>query len=163
MIPLPVPGLPIEKQPPDVLAAMLCWGEARGEGPIGMLAVLMVAMNRAYGVGWKPTDYEADKTLLRAAILKPWQFSAFNANDPNREKMLEPLKHDKQVAWHGAATVAALVLSGSCWDVTRGASHYCTATLWNTPGRKWFQSDEIAAGRTVETWRYENHVFARAA
>lgn len=164
----PVPGLTIEQQPLTTLASMLCWGEARGEGDLGMLAVLCVALNRAYpGALLEPVVSKAvhgdDGLRLHNAILRRWAFSCFNDEDPNRGQMLEPLKHDAPRVWHAATAIVSIALEDGVRDVTCGATHYCTASLWNEPGKKWHQHDEIAAGRTVETWRHGRHVFARAA
>lgn len=160
---LPVPGLPIEQQSDDVLAAMLVWGEARGEGPVGKLAVIWVAKNRVAKSGYP----------LRKVILRPYAFSCFLESDPNRSMMLEPLKHGSPQTWEACWDAAMFVLSGSEPDPTHGATHYCTVLdaqgkpLWGRPqhGRlpQWYEAPEIEAGRTVETARIGGHVFARAA
>ena len=60
----------------DVKMLALCiYGEARGEGIEGMLAVGSVVCNRAR---------QKQKTI-KDICLEPKQFSCFNAGDPNRE------------------------------------------------------------------------------
>jgi spore germination cell wall hydrolase CwlJ-like protein len=155
---LPVPGISIEQQPDDILAAMLVWGEARGESRLGRVAVAWVAKNRALSSG-RP---------LRRVILQPWQFSSFNANDPNREKLLDPIAFSSHQSWDDCFHDAAAALAGIDPDPTGGATHYCTAALWGGPtpaGHRiqWYHLIEIEAGRTVETARIGHHVFGKAA
>lgn len=160
----PVPGLQIEQQPEGVLLRMLMWGEARGEQDqggrlesIAMLAVAWVARNRAI----------ARKQDMRTVILAPWQFSCFNVNDPNRDKMLVAHKLDP-VSWERADTVADLFEAGLTSDPSHGADHYVTLSLWNRDALdpespQWFEAPLIAATRTTEVARYGHHVFARHA
>ena len=58
--------------------ARTVWGEARGESPSGQVAVAYVPWNRAHISG----------QTIGEECLKPFQFSCWNANDPNRVKML---------------------------------------------------------------------------
>lgn len=155
---LPVPGLSIELQPAEILLAMLVWGEARGESPEGRLAVAWVAKNRAVRRGWS----------LASVILQPWQFSAFNRDDPNRTKMLEPTKHDLPEVWDACAIAAQSVLAGLEPDTSNSADHYVRADLWANPTPaghhvQWYHQIEVESGRTVETARIGRHVFARCA
>ncbi len=108
--PLPDPKKPFKEQDPRVLLAMCIFGEARGEGDEGKLAVGCVVRNRVnsegrYGVGFP------------GVILKPWQFSSFNANDPNRHKLLEPLKHEPKAVWEACFAAAAAVFGEEAGDV----------------------------------------------
>jgi len=64
----------------DTLARTI-YGEARGESPEGRLLVAFVILNR-----WK-TNYRR-KDTIEQVCLDPWQFSCWNSNDPNREKLL---------------------------------------------------------------------------
>jgi len=59
----------------DILAKTL-WGEARGEGREGLIAVAWVIKNRADNPGWWGKSIEL-------VCLKPYQFSCWNADDPN--------------------------------------------------------------------------------
>ena len=77
-----------EPEPPnydrDRLAlARTMWGEARGEGPDGMMLVKNTIENRKNSGGkynWPETSYEVAH--------QPKQFSVWNEGDPNRSKML---------------------------------------------------------------------------
>jgi len=153
---LPEPSKPIEQQTEAVLSRLLLWGEARGEGAIGMLAVLWCAYNRLGKNG----------TSLRDVILKPWQFSTFNRNDSNRDKLLKAHVQEPD-AYKMADTVATLMEAGHTNDPTHGATHYCTDALWGRPKEfitaKWFEDECIADGRTKETFRHGHHVFGITA
>lgn len=63
----------------DTLARTM-YGEARGEGLRGLEAVAHVVLNRVDAQRWWGRD-------VVAACLKPWQFSCWNAADPNRRKL----------------------------------------------------------------------------
>lgn len=103
----------------DVLARTL-WGEARGEGEQGMQAVACVVLNRAAKKGWM------GKTVAEVC-LKPWQFSCWNADDPNREKLLKVGPADPQ--FKIALQVATDALAGRLKDYTFGSTHYHTTVI----------------------------------
>ena len=109
----PVPGLAIEQQPEAVVRRMLAYGEARSEGPRGVLAVVTVLQAR--GRRWKRTD--------RHEALRPLQFSCFNDDDPNRAKLLTAFKDDPQT-WAMVDAVCTLFEQGCTLDPTLGADHY---------------------------------------
>ncbi|OQW56408.1 MAG: hypothetical protein A4S17_13905 [Proteobacteria bacterium HN_bin10] len=101
------------------LLAATAWGEARGEGEIGMRAVAHVMVNR---IGDR---FGED---LAAVILAPKQFSVWNGNDPNR-RMVESLARDPSSIvtddeWAAAERIAREVLSGQSVDPTDGALFY---------------------------------------
>ncbi len=107
----------------DVLARTI-WGEARGEGLRGMEAVACVVMNRvrhaqnrrAIGARhWWGDD-------VASVCRKPFQFSCWNTNDPNREKLLSVSADDALFAICQRA--ARRAVAGVLDDVTRGATHY---------------------------------------
>jgi len=112
------------------LLARLGWGEARSEGPLGILAVMWVALNRS----------TKRKRALKDVILQPWQFSCFNTNDPNREKLLDA-QSIEPVPWGWAEGIAKLVLGGHTMDPTGGASHYYSVAIapprWARPETGW--------------------------
>lgn len=159
----PVPGLTIDQQPERALHRMLLWGEARGEQDqegrlesVSMLAVGFVALNRA----------ARRRTSVKVEILRPWQFSCFNANDPNRVKLLDAPKIDP-VSWERADTVCDLIEACYVLDPSRGATHYVVEPMWNREPKnpdkpQWYETPEIAAGRTKELARWGHHVFAVA-
>lgn len=98
----------------DVLARTL-WGEARGEGQIGMEAVACVILNRAAKPGWWGRS-------VAEVCLRPWQFSCWNADDPNRAKLLSV--DDADPAFRLALDIAGRALAGSLPDCTGKATHY---------------------------------------
>lgn len=141
----PVPGLAIEQQPSSVLSRMLLYGEARNQPAIGALAVLSVVYNRASQSG---------KTV-RDEILKPWQFSSFNQNDPNRALLLDAWKTDP-VSWSRADAICELYEEHATPDPTKGATHYYNPSVvqpaWGRGSSGWTELAVI-----------DDHVFGRAA
>jgi len=103
-----------QAQAVDVLART-AWGEARSEGAAGMQAVLNVIMNRARIGGWWGDDPVEVAT-------KPWQFSAWNKNDPNRGRLLSVTTADPK--FREALALAARAVAGTLPDITGGATHY---------------------------------------
>ncbi len=102
------------------IVARTVWGEARGEGEAGWIAVAWVIRNRAAHPGWWGHD-------LRSVCLKPAQFSSWNEGDPNRAKMLALPEADAVLtAIRGAV---ARVLAGDIPDPTGGAAYYHTKTV----------------------------------
>lgn len=160
----PVPGLAVEQQPDLIVSRLVLAGEARGEQDLlgrleseAMLAVWHVGQNRALDrrVRWPRT--------MRLVFLQPMQFSCLNPDDPNRARLLELWRTDA-ATWERADTVCDLAEAGRTFDLTHGATHYCTEALWgmDRPGA-WFSRQEIEAGRTVRLVQWGHHVFGRAA
>lgn len=103
----------------DTLARTL-YGEARGEKVRGLEAVACVILNRVdkalkRGGYWWGADVEA-------VCLRPWQFSCWNPNDPNREKIITVDKTNKVFAT--CLRVARRAVFGGVQDPTDGATHY---------------------------------------
>lgn len=103
----------------DILARTL-WGEARGEGEKGMCAVACVVINRVRVAQEKSSYWWGD--TVRDVCQKPYQFSCWNNNDPNREK-LEKLS-SKDPAFKKALNIARRYVLGFGNDITFGATHY---------------------------------------
>jgi N-acetylmuramoyl-L-alanine amidase len=99
--------------------ALTVWGEARGEGAEGQAAVAWVIRNRAR---WPRHSWWGDD--IRSVCLRPWQFSVWNARDPNRDKMLDLDSHDPSLA--GIREICRKVLADEIPDPTEGCTHYCT-------------------------------------
>lgn len=109
----------------SVTAATL-YGEARGEGLTGLLAVGCVIRNRVispvrwWGTGWA------------GVCQAPWQFSCWNANDPNRAQ-LQDLVDDPprglHQTWDACVLAARAVMVELLPDITKGADHYCTKAV----------------------------------
>ena len=103
----------------DTLARTI-WGEARGESVRGREAVAACIMNRVAkaeargGHWWGSTVVE----VCRA----PWQFSCWNENDPNREKLLAVDRRDR--TFQICQRIARRAVRGTLVDPTDGATHY---------------------------------------
>ena len=126
-------------QDQDVYLAKTIWGEARGEGLHGMQAVANVVMNRVNAASW----YGAS---IKDVVLKPYQFSCWNANDPNRAKIDRLSIED--LAASGALNVARQVISGQLKDITGGATNYHATSV----NPSW-------AAKMTKTVQIGNHVF----
>ena len=117
-------------------AALTVWGEARGEDEAGRRAVAWGLRTRLDTGRWGST--------LDAVCKAKWQFSCWNANDPNRAKM-EALPEDDPVYVECLRVVREVMASPSNDDPTNGATHYFAVPMWavdKTPvlthGRHWF-------------------------
>ena len=87
------------------LMSLLIWHEARGESPIGKLAVAHVVINRVGKRTWYGNS-------IRDVITKPYQFSVFN--DDNFALFYES----------SCVAIAELALSNHTVDPTNGATHF---------------------------------------
>ena len=105
-----------------MICARTVYGEARGETLLSKRAVAHVMINRWRGTGGQ---WKRDHTL-GAACLRWRQFSAWNANDPNREKMQEVDLSSKSFRECLRAVLEALDARA---DPTHGATHYKTAAV----------------------------------
>ncbi|MGN1091616.1 MAG: cell wall hydrolase [Alphaproteobacteria bacterium] len=102
------------------LMARTMWGEARGEGIRGMQAVANVIMNRVNAGRWYGRTVED-------VVLKPYQFSCWNANDPNLPKLKSVNEKDTQFS--NAKGLARLAYEDNLVDITGGATHYHAAGI----------------------------------
>ena len=98
----------------DILARTL-YGEARGEPPMGKVAVASVILNRVAANSWYGGTVEE-------VCLKPFQFSTWNKNDPNLPKIKAVTESDPVFA--ECLFVAKYALAGLFEDPTNGATHY---------------------------------------
>lgn len=114
--------------------ALCVWREARGESPKGKRLVAQVIENRVQSERW-PDTYVA-------VITQPWQFSSFNANDPNASKF--PSETDP--AWASCVAAADAVLETS--EPFTTANHYHTTAV----SPSWKDETKIVA-------REMNHIF----
>ena len=109
--------------PTEILARTI-WGEARNQGAEGMQAVANTVMNRVVRGGWWGST-------ITGVCLKPWQFSCWNADDPNRAKLLSVTDADPQFA--EALGIAQQAIDGDLQDITGGATSYKVSSLaWPT-------------------------------
>lgn len=127
---------------PQLLARCI-WGEARGEPIQGKLAVAHVVLNRV------KAQSHFGKTI-RDVILKPWQFSCFNQNDPNLAKILGLNANNPDLAYCQAVADIALLADNP--DSTGGATHYHSTQAEPS----WASSKQM-----IFLCRIGNHLFYR--
>jgi N-acetylmuramoyl-L-alanine amidase len=108
----------------DLALLSLCiWREARGEIVDTKRAVAWSIRNRVLHPSWWGTDWIS-------VILKPKQYSSFNAGDPNSVKF--PQSNDS--SWVASLNAAMEAYSGaSGTDPSRGATHYFDKSLDDNP------------------------------
>jgi N-acetylmuramoyl-L-alanine amidase len=125
---IPPQSQPIQNNPDrldasDVdLLARTIWGEARSEGYTGMQAVANVIMNRYALAQSSIIKGQQFGFTIEQIVKKPYQFSVWNANDPNLSKMLAVTSSDQK--FRAALQIAEKALSGVLPDITGGADHY---------------------------------------
>jgi spore germination cell wall hydrolase CwlJ-like protein len=104
-----------KEQASELYQLALCiWREARGESDEAKLGVAWTIHNRVKLQGWMGKTYSD-------VVWKPYQFSSFNAGDPNSAKIPNPNSDKSYVACLDAADKA---FSGAGDDPTNGATHY---------------------------------------
>lgn len=164
---IPDPNKPLDRQDEDVLLTMLVWGEGRKEPDDGLAAILgtVLERNRIKGKG------------LKHEILRPYAYSCFNLQDPNRRKLFRPLKYGSIAEWERCLNAVAAALQSDFVSPAQGATHYCVKKLWMCPvaaklnpktglmeqRRRWHDVGEVASGRTKKIITIGGHVFARTA
>lgn len=123
----------------DVLARTL-WGEARGEGFAGMVAVGFTIKNRAARPSWWGKD-------IISVCQHPWQYSCWNVKDPNYPYLSgsRPIPSAEYVKAREAALV---VIAGRQPDPTGGATHYYSTSMKTPPA--W----SVRAKQTVQIGRH---------
>ena len=99
--------------------ALTVWGEARGEGYDGRVAVAWSIRNRVHDGkqnSWWGEGYAG-------VCQRPWQFSCWNKNDPNYAFMVgaRAIPDDEHVQ---CRIIADQVIDGKVDDPTSGATHY---------------------------------------
>lgn len=102
----------------DTLARTL-WGEARGEGPVGMEAVACVILNRVK-IGKEKSFWWGRS--IEEVCRKHRQFSCWNADDPNLPRLKAVTEHD--IHFVTALRIARRAAVMRVADVTNGATHY---------------------------------------
>lgn len=100
------------------LLARVLYGEARGQSRGFKRDVAHSVLNRSGRRKWWGHT-------LREVILKPWQYSCFNADDPNRTALLAP--HGQ--AWNDCVEIAQEALLHPDADTSNGATHYYTTSI----------------------------------
>jgi len=108
---------------PFTLLALCIWREARGESATTKLAVAWSIRNRVVRGGWWGNTWPT-------VILKPYQYSSFNANDPNATKLPGPA----DASWFDSLNAANDVFDTPIApDPTGGATSYFDKSLDNNP------------------------------
>jgi N-acetylmuramoyl-L-alanine amidase len=133
----------LERSSDAELLARCIWGEARSESIEGKLAVAHVVLNRV-----KAQSYYG--RTVKEVMLKPWQFSCFNENDPNLAKILGLKTDNPGLAYCQA--VADMALLSHSQDPTGGATHYHTTSIKPS----WANSSQMTF-----LCRIGNHLFYR--
>ncbi|WP_109315000.1 cell wall hydrolase [Pseudovibrio ascidiaceicola] len=95
--------------------ARTIYGEARGEPYSGKVAVANVIMNRVRSYRYPST--------VEGVCLQPWQFSCWNANDPN-SGIIANLQPGANGRFDTCLSIAQKAVSGALSDNTGGALHY---------------------------------------
>lgn len=121
--------------------ALTMTGEAVGDAADGSsieerLAVACVVRNRVraarFGVGYA------------GVCLKPWQFSCWNAGDPNRPRLLalaaQVLAGGQDPRFSETRYLAGGVVQDAVLDLTRGATHYFNPRV--VPAPAWAYTDK---------------------
>jgi N-acetylmuramoyl-L-alanine amidase len=102
----------------DILARTV-WGEARGEQFLGQRCIANVVINR-----WQADEGQFSKDdTIATACLRHAQFSCWNADDPNFEKLLAIGPEARSFRMAMRAALEAFDEP----DPTEGAKHYHTA------------------------------------
>lgn len=116
--------------PADQLLAITAYGEAGQEGGEGMMAVLNVIRNRTFFTEFYDSEvYEATGSPYHAVVLKPYQFSIFNLDNPVRPTIERIARNfDEELSRNRnlqiAYNLAQMLVRGGLADNTGGATHY---------------------------------------
>ena len=105
----------------DTMARTI-WGEARGEGSIGMQAVAAVIRNRL-NVSKQKGKFWWGNSIIEICQ-KPYQFSCWNRDDPNYRKVLNIDHRDK--VFSKALDIARVCMA----DPTGWATHYHVSGIY---------------------------------
>ncbi len=123
----------------DSLARTI-YGEARGETTQGKEAVAAVVMNRVRRAQETGGRYWWGATV-EEVCRRPWQFSCWNADDPNRKKLEAVTPANK--AFQACLRIAGQAIAGKLKDPTGGATHYHAWTIRPTWAKAKTPSAEI--------------------
>jgi hypothetical protein len=120
---------------PPILAAICVWREARGQSQDARRGIWHVLRNRVGNPMFRPS-------LVRV-VLQPWQFSSFNATDPNVTKFPNEATGLDWVAWQEILDIAA----NPGDDPTGGAVYYESFNLEQLDDIRskdsWFAADKM--------------------
>jgi spore germination cell wall hydrolase CwlJ-like protein len=105
----------------EILAKTI-FGEARGESQEGQIAVACCILNRFKSKKWFSSN------CVAGVCLKPWQFSCWNKNDPNSQKIMH-------LSYSTYSKYFPIIKLAQERDITDGATHYYNPNVCATP--KW--------------------------
>ena len=118
------------------IMAKTVWGESRGDGPAGMEAVAHVILNRAEAAQAYIKNNDrirhplfGNGTITHACKAR-WQFSCWNDDDPNLDKMARLTLGDS--VFCNCIQAALKVIMGAV-DFTGGALHYYAKSMKKPP------------------------------
>jgi spore germination cell wall hydrolase CwlJ-like protein len=119
----------------DVLARTI-YGEGRGEGMAGQVAIVFTIIHRArIAAAFRAANKRMHPLYgdgsIAAACLVPWQFSCWNQSDPNRLAMRTVTLADP--AFQTASYVAHAVLQRQVNDALPRATHYFNPAVVKAP------------------------------
>ena len=126
-----------------ILLALTVWGEARGEDYKGKLAVAWVICNRA----------RFQETRLSRIVLKAWQFSFWNTNDPSRDDISDI--DERGPVWEQCLKAATGAYFKHTIDPTYGAEFYYNPSVVAKPS--WWDTDTTPDSEV----KIGDHVFRR--
>jgi N-acetylmuramoyl-L-alanine amidase len=118
--------MPLSNPQIDIVART-AWGEARGDGLNGMHAVINVIYRRAgLAAAYVARDRRPHPLFgigtPASACEVPWQFSCWNAGDPNRTKLLSVGLDDPRFV--EAVGLARIAWNSGLADITHGSDSY---------------------------------------
>lgn len=111
------------------IMALTVWAEARGESHLGQRAVAWVIRNRFESPGWWSKAKGIPANSIAAVCRCPWQFSCWNANDPNRTRLDDPATQQRADYLAIRALCFDVLSAPPLEDPTTGADHYCTQAV----------------------------------
>lgn len=112
----------------DVLARTL-YGEARNQSREGLQAVANVILNRVSAAKSGTTKWWG--TDIISVCKKPYQFSCWNASDPNC-KIIKEITSDN-VIFRICIDIATKASNGMLPDITNGATSYYAKSMKTPP------------------------------
>jgi len=127
-----------------MVMARTVWGEARGESEDGQLAVAYIILNRARN--FKGRKGMFGNGTIKSVCFAYKQFSCWNKDDPNYNKILKLDQSDKE--YSAIKKICFNVLLGKLHDITRGSTHYYAKSMKKEPywAKNIEDDDKIAIG-----------------